>query len=1105
MSLHLKFPRSVSAALILSFIIAPMILAQATGTISGFVTDPTGLPVPSASVSAVLVDQQIRRTTQTGSDGSYLFPALPPGRYTITVERPGFQRITETDAVLAVNQNLRVDAQLRVGQTSETVTVTAAAPLVDTRSGALTGLVDDRRVVDLPLNGRNVIALAATLPGIVSINAPQQLTDARSGPSMNVNGSLENQNLFTFNGGIFVNPSRNTGMNFPPPDAVKEFSIQTQNFSAEYGRNVGAQINVVSKSGTNEFHGAVWEFLRNEKLNARNFFAARVPLRKQNQYGFATGAPIKKDRLFAFGSYQGLRDRREAVSVQSIVPNAAQRGGDFTTAGRTIKNPVDVNQNPFVDAGGAPCVANNIVRATCISPVAKALLPIIPDSPTGRVATLSPSPQNGAMYMARVDWIQSERHNVYGHIFVDDNARNRPALISGNVPGYLSDTLAQRTTMATINDTFMVRPNFLNETTLTFLRTASLLAANKTVSPSSIGINMPLFAEVGGPTINIGSNINFGGGSGRVDFKNNSWQIRNSTSWMKGRHNIKFGGEFLNLTFRQIFLGSPAFTFNGTRTGDEFADFLLGAYYQLNGGFGVRTNDNLQKAPSLFVQDEFKIHPRLTLTFGLRWEPFFPWVDRYDRLQSLNGIATRAQSTRFPAAPPGILFAGDPGVPRGLSPNDLNNFAPRFGFAWDVFGDGKTSVRGGYGFYYDSIKADSVSQENAPWAGSFLAFNGRVENPFSSVGQITPPVSPSEFDCSRTASFPGVRCGLYPLPLTGLYIAPNIKTPYIQSWNLTVQRQLMRDLIVEASYVGKAGIKVEGYRNFNPAQFIKDPVTGDPPSLQNVQNRTLFLPGILSSNSIVLDNSFRSWYNGLQLQARRRFSHGVTFNVNHTIGRSIDTLSSNIFSRLLDNPFSVRDNKGVSDFNRTHVFVASWLWSPSVKTSHRPVNAALDGWTVTGIHQWQSGAPLSIRAGVDVALDGSGSRQRAMLKPGGGAIAREFSSRDDMISQYFNTGAFLLPSQEAPGTYGNSGRNILTGPVFANTNFSVLRDFRIIERVKLQFRSEFFNVFNQVNFGSSNTTGGSNDPDNTVTSRTFGRLRTAGAAREIQFALKLIW
>lgn len=1079
---------------------------QSTGTLSGFVTDQTGAIVPNASVTAVLVEQQVQRSVQAGADGSYLFTALLPGEYTVAAEARGFQRIVQTGVQVTVNQNARVDISLRVGQTTESVTITAEAPLVDTRSGTLTGLVDDRRVVDLPLNGRNVIALAAILPGVVSVNAPQQLTDARSGPTLNVNGSLENQNLFTFNGGIFVNPSRNTGMNFPPPDAVREFSIQAQNFSAEYGRNAGAQINVVSKSGTNQFHGSAWEFLRNDKFNARNFFASRRPARKQNQFGVAAGGPIRKDKVFVFGSYQGLRDRTEAVSLQSTVPTDAQRAGNYIGSGRTLRNPTDIVSGlPLTDAGGAPCVENNVIRSGCISPVARALLPLIPQSPSGRVAVLSPSPQNGGLYMARADWNAGATHNVYGHVFIDDNARVRPALISGNVPGYLSDELAQRTTMATIHDTFAFRPNLLNEVTLSYLRTASLLAANRTVEPSSLGINMPLFAEVGGPSFDIGSNVNFGGGSGRVDFKSNSWQVRNLTSWITGRHNIRFGGEYLKLNFRQIFLSPPRFTFNGTRSGDEFADFLLGTYFQLSGGFGVRTNDDSQISPSLFVQDEFKVHPRLNLSFGVRWEPYLPWVDRYDRLQSLAGVATRAQSTRFPTAPPGILFPGDPGVPRGIAPNDWNNFAPRFGFAWDVRGDGKTSVRGAYGIFYDAINADSVAQENAPWAGGFQAFNGRIENPFSSVGQTAPPVAPGEFNCRSIPTFPGTSCDLYPLPLAGLYIASNLRTPYIQSWNLTVQRQVTSDLLAEVSYVGKAGIALEGYRNFNPARFVPDPATGAPPSLQNANARTLFLPGILAPNAQILDNSFRSWYNGLQAQARYRFSHGVSFNVAYTFSKAIDYLSSNIFSRLIDNPFNIRDNKGRADFDRTHVFVASWLWSPSVRTGIRPVNAIFGDWTFTGIHQLQTGSPFSIRMGSDVALDASGSRQRAMLRPGAAAIDLDHSSRADMINRYFNTDAFLRPAEVTPGMYGNSGRNILTGPGFSNTNFSAMRDFRLTEQFRLQFRSEFFNLFNQVRLGSSNTTGAFNDPDNTVTSATFGRIRTAGSPREIQFALKLIW
>ena len=1079
--------------------------AQSTGTISGFVTDPTGAVIPGAPVTATLVDQQVTRTAQSNESGFYIFNAMLPGNYTLAAEKAGFQRLVRTEVNLTVNQNLRVDLALKVGQANETVTVNAEVPLVDTRSATLSGLVDDRRVVDLPLNGRNVIALAVTLPGILSVSAPQQLTDARSGPIMNVNGSLENMNLFTFNGGIFINPSRNTAMNYPPPDAVKEFSIQTQNFSAEYGRNAGSQINVVSKSGTNDFHGSAWEFLRNDALNARQFFAARVPARKQNQFGAAAGGRIVRDKLFFFGSYQGLRDRKEASSVNATVPGAAQRAGDFTGLSKVLKNPVDaITGQPLIDAGGAPCVSGNVIRTGCISPMAKALLPLIPQSPTGTVTTLSPAPQNGEMVIGRVDWNQSARNFVSGDIYVDNNSRTRPTLISGNVPGYLSDALKEQTTKSSLNDTYTFSPTLLNQVTITYLRSSSVSAPDKTVDPSSIGVNMPLFAEGGGLNVNIGSNISFGGGSGRVVFTSNNWQFRDAVSWVKGRHNIKLGGEWLHLTFRQIFLGPPTFTFNGTRTGDEFADFLLGSFYQVSGGFGVRTNDNTQDAPSLFFNDEFKVNSRLTLTYGVRWEPFFPWVDRYDRLQSLAGITTRAQSKRIPDAPPGILFPGDPGVPRTVTGPDKNNLAPRIGFAWDISGNGKTSLRGAYGIFYDSVKADSVSQENAPWAGGFQLFNGRSSDPFGSLGQTAPPVAPTTFGCVATAAFPGTRCDRYPLPLSGLYIDSNVRTPYIQSWNLTLQRQITPSIMVQAAYVGKAGIKIEGWRNFNPARFVNDPVTGAAPSLQNVNNRTLFLPGILAPQSTMIDNSFRSWYNSAQFQVTRRFGQGFSFNAAYTFGRSLDTLSSNIYGRLLDNPFNLRDNRGRSDFDRKHSFVASWLWSPTFKFRNPAGRFLLGGWTVAAIHMAQSGSPFSVRMGSDVAMDGSGSRQHASVKPGS-TLTVDHANKGDMIARYFNTDAFLQPGQVAPGTYGNTGRNILTGPGFGVTNFSAIKDFSFTERYKAQFRSEFFNLFNQAQFGCTNTTGGCNDPDNNVTSRTFGRLRSAGGAREIQFALKLIW
>jgi hypothetical protein len=308
----------------------------------------------------------------------------------------------------------------------------------------------------------------------------------------------------------------------------------------------------------------------------------------------------------------------------------------------------------------------------------------------------------------------------------------------------------------------------------------------------------------------------------------------------------------------------------------------------------------------------------------------------------------------------------------------------------------------------------------------------------------------------------------------------------------------------QVSYVGKVAIKVDGCQSVNPARFVNDPITGAPPSLQKVNNRTIYLPGILAPNVVVLANSFRSWYNSFQPQLTKRFGHGLSFNAAYTFSRSIDTLSTNDLNYSLDNPSDIGAQRGLSDFDRRHVFVASWLWSPQWKLGNRLSNALVNGWTFTGLHTFESGTPFTIREGIDVALYGSGSRQHAMLVPGA-TVTRSHASKADMIAEYFNTSAFVQPSQVTPGTYGNSGRNIITGPGLTTTNFSAIKNFKLKENYALQFRSEFFNLFNHPNFGCTNTTGGCNDPDNNANSSTFGRIRTAGPAREIQFALKLIW
>jgi outer membrane receptor protein involved in Fe transport len=1070
----------------------------ATGNISGYVKDSSGAIVPNATVTAKMVQQDAVRTTKTDAAGFYSLLSLPPGQYEMSFELTGFQKQIQTGLQLTVGQNLRVDGTLQVGSVQNEVTVGAQAPLVDTTAATLSGLIDDQRVQDLPMNGRNVITLARILPGVLNVNAQQAMSDARGGPEMDVNGGRPNMNLFTLNGGYFNNPSRNTGINFPPPDAIQEIRIQTANFSAEYGRNPGSQINVVSKAGTNEFHGAAWEFLRNNDLNARNFFSPSVPALHQNQFGVAAGGPIKKNRLFAFGTYEGLRDRREAQTVESFLPTAAERSGDFRASGSTLTDPVDpLTNQPLTTPSGAPCVVGNVIAPGCISPVAQTLLPFLPQQ-SGSYVALASQPRSSDLYMIRGDWNQSEKHRVFGSFYWANYSQDSPLLSSdGTIPGYMSTSITTNTREVVLNDIYTFTPSLLNQFTFSFLDSGSNQLQGKNVPPSTFGINMPQYVPNGSVDFNVAGDFILGSG-GPTQFFSHNYQYKDTLDWMKGRHNFKFGFELLHLQFEQIFIGSPNASFNGTRSGDPFADFMLGAFASVSGGFGVRDTNSITNAMSWFFQDQFKASNRLTVTFGVRYEPFLPWTEKHDRI---NTVVPGQQSTVVPDAPPGVVFPHDKGVTRGLAGADLNNFAPRIGLAWDVFGNGRTSVRSAYGVFFEGVNADSLAQENPPFAGFFAAYNGNIADPFGSTGQIAPPVTTTgQFGCVKINTYPGYNCPLFPLPVGGVFTDLSLRTPYIQAFNFSIQHQLTPSLMLETAYAGKIGIKIEALRTYNPAKFGPDPVTGAPASLQNVNDRVLFEPGILGPQGFLLGNDFRSWYHSWQTQITKRFSNGLSIQGSYTLAKSIDSSSTDNLGAQVSNPFDLHSERGRSDWDRRHAFVASWLWTLPFRFSNHITNTLFGGWTLTAIHTIQSGTPLTFNIGQDIALDGTGNGggQHAFLEPGitAGKISTSHPDRNAMVTQFFNTAAFVPVNLLPAGYYGNAGRGLISGPAFNSTDFSVLKDFKLRESLSLQFRTEMFNVFNQVNF---------HNPDTTQTDSSFGQILEAEDGRVIQFALKLLW
>jgi hypothetical protein len=1071
--------------------------AQVTGRISGFVRDSSGAAIPDAMVRARMTEQQAEVTGRSNSEGLYDLLALPPGNYEMRFEAHGFQRGVRTGLELTIGQNLRVDATLAIGSVDTQVDVVATAPLVDTNSPTLSGLIDDRRVVDLPLNGRNVVSLARILPGALSVTTNQQMDNSRSGPQMNVNGGRSNMNLFTFNGGYFNNPSRNTGLNFPPPDAIDEVRILTHNFSAEYGHNPGSQVLVASKSGSDQFHGAGWEFLRNNDLNARNFFSPTVPVVHQDQFGGQAGGAIKKDSLFIFGVYQRLINNQQAQSVQSFVPSAAQRNGDFTALGTTLTDPVNaLTGTPMTDPGtGLPCVAGNRIAAGCVSPAAAKLLSFVPQSANGTVVALGASPVSGNTGMARVDWNQSAKNRIFGSYFLDRTAHTTPLGGSSSFAGYMSESFTESTDQAAVNDIYVFGPALLNQATFSWNRSNSSEIEGNTVNPTVYGVNLPQYLPSGAISVGVSGAFSLSTGTPTAFYSTN-WQGKDMLSWTHGRHLMKFGYELLHLQFEQAFIGAPQFNFTGNATGNPTADFLLGVFNNASISFGIRDPNASTTFHSAFFEDEFKVSPRFTLSFGVRYEPYLPWTDAKGRI---NAVRPYQQSAVVADAPLGIVYPGDTGITKGIVPADLNNFGPRIGFAWDVFGDGRTSVRGGYGMYFESVNADSISQTNAPNAGKSLIYGGLLDNPYGSLGLNAPPAqTTASFGCSKTTAYPGYTCPLFPLPINGNYISPNLRSPYIQSFNLSIQRQITSSVMLESSYVGNAATKLEALVPINPAPFINSPVTGAAPSAQNVNDRVIYEPGILGPLVYSVGNDFRSSYNSWQTQITKRMSRGFTVLASYSLSKSIDSSSTANLGGTVSNPFNLHTEKGLSDWDRRHAFTGSWLWAIPARFNNKLANSFLGGWTLTGITTVQSGMPLTFVEGSDVALDGTGGSQHAELAPGvtAGNIVLSHPNRASMVGQFFNTTAFVKPGLLTPGTYGNSGRGLISGPAMANTDFSALKDFALLERWKVQFRSEFFNALNQVSFSNPNTT---------VGSTSFGRITSAGSGRVIQFGLKLIW
>lgn len=1039
--------------------------AQSTATLQGRVTDPSGAIVPGAKVIVRNQATSTERTAQTDEDGNYQVAALPVGAYHVEVQQQGFQTQIVNDLNLEVGHITVQDFQLQVGSLSQQVTVTSDTAVVETATTSVGTVINQRTVQEIPLNGRHFVDLGLLIPG--SVTPPQNgfLTAPLRGQgsfAFNTAGNREDTVNFMING-VNLNDMVQNQITFQPSiNTVQEFKVDNSTFSAEYGRNSGAIVNIATRSGTNDYHGELFEFFRNEALDARNFFDAKKPPFKRNQFGASLGGPLNlphfgeggspwsyhgKNRTFFFFSYEGLR-QRQGLTLNTDVLSDAQRA--------SATNPT-------------------VVRLIQLIPRANAIVSGVP-----RFIGSGTAPVNIDQGTFDISHTIGQNDRLHGYYAVQRDQRGEPTLQGNTIPGF-GDTRKSRRQIFTFNETHTFNSNLVNEARFGFNRINITFTPNAKINPVDFGINEGINEPIGLPQISItGSRLNFGGPApgfpqGRAD---TTFVFSDTLNYLRGSHSFKFGGEYRRFLNNNFSRDTGVFNFA------NIASFLAGTANtfsitagQVIGGSNTVSSSISQGALGVFVQDNYKFRPNLTFELGLRYDWNMSPTERYDRF--VNFIPTTDSLVR---------------VNNGTAPiyeTNNKNFQPRVGFAWDPFGNGKTSIRGAYAVLVDQPITNLVTgnSSNPPFANPVALPAGRTTTFATAIAD------------ARAAG------GLSPSA-----VDPGFDNAYIQSWNLNAQREVMGSVAVTVGYFGSKGSHLRLSRNINQL------VNGVRP-YPTLSANSPIQPGSALLNITEREGTGNSSYNALWVTANKRFTRGLQFNASYTFSKSIDYNSQSSQGVTLQDSYNIRGDRGLSDFDARHRFVINAIYALPFKG-----NQLVEGWQLGVITQSQSGNPVTILAGNAGTINSTIGAANSNSLTGLATLRPDVSGTITITGrpeQWFtNTvcdprpggvcpagSVFILPIAFVGGRnvfhFGSLGRNVVIGPRFNNTDFSVIKNTKLGESMKVQFRAEFFDLFNHTNFGQPGRVA-------QVGSTTFGVISTtrfgtgdSGSSRQIQFALKL--